>query len=78
MTWVVRRLYLLIQMPGIVWVPGFKTVREMCKNSGVPEGLSIKGSVERDGILFVMEGEKAKEAGGEGENGCEVTASFSG
>src|SRR5690606_37063962 len=36
----------------------FDTIREICANSTVLEGFSIKGGVERDGILFVMEGEK--------------------
>lgn len=40
----------------------FQTVKEFCPNSKVPEGFEIKGGVERDGILFVMEGEKATEA----------------
>jgi flavodoxin len=40
----------------------FSTVKELCPNSTVVEGFSIKGGVERDGILFVMEGEKEKEA----------------
>jgi flavodoxin len=38
------------------------TVKELCPNSEVVEVFSIKGGVERDGILFVMEGEKEKEA----------------
>jgi flavodoxin len=38
------------------------TVKELCPDSKVVEGFSIKGGVERDGILFVMEGEKEKEA----------------
>ncbi len=40
----------------------FQTVRELCAGSTVLKGLSIKGGIERDGILFVMEGEKKKEA----------------
>lgn len=40
----------------------FSTVKELCPNSKVLEGFSIKGGVERDGILFVMEGAKGKEA----------------
>ena len=40
----------------------FDTVKELCPNSTVLEGFSIKGGIERDGILFVMEGEKEKEA----------------
>lgn len=45
----------------------FSTVKELCPNSQVVEGFSIKGGVERDGILFVMEGEKEKEARAEVE-----------
>jgi flavodoxin len=40
----------------------FDTVKELCSSSTVLEGFSIRGGVERDGILFVMEGEKEKEA----------------
>ncbi|MEP6513132.1 MAG: flavodoxin [Parafilimonas sp.] len=36
----------------------FETVKQLCPNSKVLEGYSVKGGVERDGILFVMEGEK--------------------
>ena len=36
----------------------FKTVQELCTNSTILEGYSTKGGIERDGILFVMEGEK--------------------
>ena len=41
---------------------GFKTVKELCPNSKVLKGFSIKGGIERDGVLFVMKGEKEKEA----------------
>ncbi|RYE33100.1 MAG: flavodoxin [Sphingobacteriaceae bacterium] len=41
---------------------GFQTVKELCPNSTVLEGFSIRGGIERDGILFVMEGEKEKQA----------------
>lgn len=41
---------------------GFQTVKEFCPNSKVLEGFSIKGGVERDGIFFVMKGEKEKQA----------------
>lgn len=41
---------------------GFETVKELCKNSKVPEGFEIKGGVERDGIFFVIKDEKKKEA----------------
>lgn len=40
----------------------FQTVKELCPNSKVLEGFEIKGGVERDGIFFVMEGEKEKQA----------------
>jgi hypothetical protein len=36
----------------------FKTVERLCANSTILEGYSTKGGIERDGILFVMEGEK--------------------
>lgn len=41
---------------------GFETVKTLCPNSKVLEGFSIEGGIERDGILFVMKGEKLKEA----------------
>ncbi len=41
---------------------GFETVKELCMNSKVLKGFSIKGGIERDGVLFVMKGEKEKEA----------------
>ena len=41
---------------------GFETVKELCSNSTILEGFSTKGGIERDGVLFVMEGEKEKEA----------------
>ena len=41
---------------------GFATVKELCSKSTVLEGFSTKGGIERDGVLFVMEGEKEKEA----------------
>ena len=41
---------------------GFQTVKELCPNSKVLEGFSIRGGVERDGVYFVIKGEKAKEA----------------
>lgn len=36
----------------------FKTVKEMCPNATILEGFSTKGGIERDGIYFVMEGDK--------------------
>ena len=41
---------------------GFETVKDLCPKSKVLEGFSITGGIERDGILFVMKGEKLKEA----------------
>lgn len=40
----------------------FQTVKELSPNSNVLEGFEIKGGIERDGVLFVMEGDKLKEA----------------
>lgn len=40
----------------------FETVKQLCPDSKILEGFSIKGGIERDGILFVMEGEKEKQA----------------
>ena len=40
----------------------FDTVKKLCPKSKILEGFSMKGGVERDGILFVMEGEKEKQA----------------
>jgi hypothetical protein len=41
---------------------GFQTVKELCPNSTILEGFSIKGGVERDGVYLVIKDEKAKEA----------------
>lgn len=41
---------------------GFQTVKTLCPNSKVLEGFSITGGIERDGVYFVIKGEKAKEA----------------
>jgi flavodoxin len=40
----------------------FETVKALCPNSTILEGFSTKGGVERDGIKFVMEKEKARAA----------------
>jgi flavodoxin len=40
----------------------FETIKKLCPRSTILEGFSIKGGVERDGIYFVMEGEKEKQA----------------
>ncbi|HET9431981.1 MAG TPA: flavodoxin [Chitinophagaceae bacterium] len=38
----------------------FETIKTLCPNSKILEGFSTIGGVERDGIYFVMEGEKEK------------------
>ncbi len=40
---------------------GFQTVKKLCPNSNVLDGYSTKGGIERDGILYVMQGDKEKE-----------------
>jgi flavodoxin len=49
----------------------FHTVKNLCPTSKVLEGFSTKGGIERDGILFVIEGEKAKQAKDEVTNWLE-------
>jgi len=39
----------------------FETVKQLCPNSKVLEGYSTKGGIERDGIYFVIDGEKEKQ-----------------
>ena len=46
----------------------FQTVAALCVNSKVLEGFSTKGGIERDGILFVMEGDKEKQVEKEVQN----------
>jgi flavodoxin len=41
---------------------GFQSVKQLCPNSTIPDGFTTKGGVERDGVYFVMEGEKLKKA----------------
>ena len=38
----------------------FETVKGLCKAGTVLEGYATQGGVERDGVLFVMEGEKRR------------------
>lgn len=38
-----------------------RTIRELCPNSTVLDEFSVMGGVERDGILFVMEGKRKVE-----------------
>ena len=40
----------------------FETIKALAPNSKILEGSTTKGGVERDGIYFVMEGEKEKQA----------------
>jgi flavodoxin len=40
---------------------GFQSVKQLCPNSTIPDGFTTKGGIERDGVYFVMEGEKLKE-----------------
>ncbi|WP_219921589.1 flavodoxin [Rufibacter sp. XAAS-G3-1] len=40
----------------------FETVKALAPNSMILEGFTTKGGVERDGVFFVMEGEKEKQA----------------
>lgn len=39
----------------------FETIKELCPNGKVLEGYSTKGGIEREGVLFVMEGERKTE-----------------
>lgn len=39
----------------------FETIEQLCPNGRVLTGFSTQGGIERDGILFVMEGEKERE-----------------
>jgi len=41
---------------------GFETVKDLCPNSKILDGFTITGGIERDGIYFVMRGEKEKQA----------------
>ena len=40
----------------------FETVKELCPNSNIPEGFTIKGGVESDGRARLSKAENAKEA----------------
>jgi flavodoxin len=40
----------------------FETVKELCPKSNVLDGFTTKGGIERDGIYFVMQGERKKQA----------------
>ena len=47
---------------------GFETVKKLCPNSTILEGFSTKGGIERDGIFFVMKGDKEKQVEKEVQN----------
>lgn len=40
---------------------GFQQIRQLCPNSTIMQGLSLKGGIERDGIYLVITGEKRRE-----------------
>ena len=40
---------------------GFETIKALCPNSKILHGFSTKGGIERDGIYYVMKGEKEKQ-----------------
>jgi flavodoxin len=40
----------------------FDKIKKLCPESKVVDGFSTKGGIERDGVYFVMEGEKEKQA----------------
>lgn len=39
----------------------FEAVKELCPHSKILDGFSTEGGIERDGILFVMKGDKEKQ-----------------
>jgi len=39
----------------------FETVKQLCPNSRILEGYSTQGGKEKDGVFFVMEGDKEKQ-----------------
>jgi hypothetical protein len=43
----------------------FRQIEQLCSNCTVVEGFSVEGGRERDGIIFVMEGEKEVEVKGQ-------------
>lgn len=43
----------------------FQTIKDLAPSSNILEGFSTQGGKERDGIYFVMEGEKEKQADAE-------------
>lgn len=49
----------------------FETVKQLCPGSKILDGFSTKGGVEREGILFVMEGNKEKQVNSEIQNWLE-------
>ena len=53
----------------------FETLKKLSPNSKVLEGFSTKGGVERDGVYFVIKGEKEKQAENEIKKWLEKTKS---
>lgn len=49
-------------IPGCGVGNGFETVKKLCPECAVLKGFSIKGGIERDGILMAIKGVRAKEA----------------
>lgn len=46
----------------------FETVKQLCPNSRILEGYSTQGGKEKDGVFFVMEGDKEKQVQNEIKN----------
>jgi hypothetical protein len=47
---------------------GFETIKELCPKSKVLAGYFTKGGIERDGVLFVMQGDEEKQVQSEVQN----------
>lgn len=50
---------------GYGWGTSLQTMRELCPNSRVVEGFSVKGGSERDGIFLALQGKRAEQVRGE-------------
>lgn len=50
----------------------FRQVEDLCPDSNILEGFSIKGGLERDGIYLDIKGERREEFAPEYGNGCKV------
>ena len=49
----------------------FETVNQLCRNSTVLEGFTTRGGSERDGVLYVMQGDKEIQVQAEVQNWLE-------